>query len=376
MSKNKIIIITLFISVWIITYLQKFNEKLYNHLDYIGECMSFDRISKTTHFIKQPYFSIVIIVYNMEKYLDRAILSVLKQSFQNFEVIIIDDYSSDKSSNIIKKYILLSEQIQAYFHSKNMGIYSSRVDGILKAKGNYILYIDPDDMIINKDLLKIIYYYNLKYNLDLIEFKVDYQDEGRFNLYIRKEHELNHFHNQNKQIISQPELSNIAFYIPRTKNQTYIICRSIWNKVVKRNIVLKSINFIGEKIYKNFYFNFAEDTILNLLNFQFAENYSNINIEGYMYLVREKSASHGEMGLESEMIRSKSLLIYLQLFVQYLIYFNKDRNFFYFELNQFKNYLLFIIKNDLSEKKEVYNLLEKFLSKEEIIKDYYLISNT
>lgn len=163
MSKKKIIILTLFIGIWIITYHQKINEKLYNHLDYISKCKNFENISKkNTDFIKQPYFSIVIIVYNMEKYLDRAILSILNQSYQNFEVIIIDDYSSDKSRDIIKKYILISKKIQAFFHSNNLGIYSSRVNGILKARGNYILYIDPDDMIINKDLLKIIYYFNLK----------------------------------------------------------------------------------------------------------------------------------------------------------------------------------------------------------------------
>ena len=86
-----------------------------------------------------------------------------------------------------------------------------------------------------------------------------------------------------------------------------------------------------------------------------------------MYLVREKSASHGEIGIKNEIIRSKSLLKYLQLFVQYLTYFNKDRNYFYYELNPFKNYLLFIIKNDLTEKKEIYNLLKKFFSKEDII---------
>ena len=158
---NIIIILTLFIGIiWIIAYLQKLNEKFDKHLDYISKCMNFDTISKKNDFNKQPYFSIIIIVYNMEKFLDRAILSILSQSFQNFEIIIIDDYSSDKSIDIIKKYILVSKKIQAFFHSNNLGIYSSRVDGILKASGNYILYLDPDDIIINKDLLKIIYYHN------------------------------------------------------------------------------------------------------------------------------------------------------------------------------------------------------------------------
>ena len=59
-----------------------------------------------------------------------------------------------------------------------MGIYSSRVDGILNSKGKYILFIDPDDILLNPFLFQKIYELNNKYNLDIIEFVVYYQEEG------------------------------------------------------------------------------------------------------------------------------------------------------------------------------------------------------
>ena len=63
-------------------------------------------------------------------------------------------------------------------------------------------------MLLNKDLFKEIYYYNLEYNLDIIEFIVYYKNEGETNLYMPVDHKLNHFHNFSQKIIYQPELSN------------------------------------------------------------------------------------------------------------------------------------------------------------------------
>jgi glycosyltransferase involved in cell wall biosynthesis len=358
---NKLIILVLITYAVFISFQNKYKDKLENYYYYLKRVKNANISLNKNLIINNPFFSIIIIVYNMEKYLDRVITSILNQSFQNFEIIIIDDCSTDNSRNIIKKYELLQFQIKAFFHSKNLGIYTSRVDGFMHSIGNYIIYVDPDDIIINKNLLQIIYNFNLKYNLDIIEFKVIYHDEEQFNIYISQEQELNHFHAFNKHIISHPELSNIIFYYPRTNEISHLICRSIWNKAIRRNVIFKSINFIGEIIYKAFNFNIAEDTILNILNFQFASNYSNIDIEGYLYTIRKKSASHGDIGLQHEIIKSKSILTYFQLFVKYIDYFNKDRNFFSKEYEQLNYYLFFLIKNDLSEKKEVYKLLKEFL---------------
>ena len=206
------------------------------------------------------------------------------------------------------------KRIKIIEHKRNLGIYASRVDGALYSKGTYILYVDPDDAILNPNLFQKIFEINNKYNLDIIEFKVFYEEEGKNRLYIPKEHTLNHFHNFSEKIIHQPKLSNLLFFKPGEKNYSDIICRTIWNKIIKKNILIKTINFIGKNIYKNTYFNYAEDTILNIINFQFANNYSNIDLPGYLYNIRQKSITHINYDISHNFMMSKNFFLYLKLF--------------------------------------------------------------
>jgi glycosyltransferase involved in cell wall biosynthesis len=231
---------------------------------------------------ENPYFSIVIPLFNMEKYIERAILSILNQTFQKFEIIIINDFSNDNSKKIVQKYLDLNK-IKFIEHKRNLGIFASRMDGFINSIGNYLLFVDPDDMILNPFLLEQIYNFNQNYNLDIIEFSVYHQKEGIDYFYFPKGHSSNHFHNFSQKIIYQPKLSNLLFYVPNTNNYSDIICRPIWNKVIKRNILFKSFKFIQKGTYKNKHFNYAEDTLMNIINFQYAKNYSNINIPSYLY---------------------------------------------------------------------------------------------
>ena len=87
--------------------------------------------------------------------------------------------------------------------------------------------MDPDDMYLNPDLFQEIYNYNLKYNLDIIEFSVFQQIEGQKKIILPNNHYEKHYHNFGKKIISQPELSNLLYYYPGTKNYSKTICRNI-----------------------------------------------------------------------------------------------------------------------------------------------------
>ena len=297
----------------------------------------------------------------MEKYIERAVLSILNQTFQNFEIIIINDFSNDNSKNIVQKFFYLNK-IKIIEHKRNSGIYASRVDGFINSKGNYVLFIDPDDSISNNFLLEQIYNYSKKYCLDIIEFSVYYQKEGINYIYFPKSHRSNHFHNFSQKIIYQPKLSNLLFYIPNTNIYTSIICRPIWNKVIKRNILFKTIKFIGEEIYKKKNFNYAEDTLINIINFQFAKNYSNINIPSYLYNIRNNSISHKNFKLKINNMNSHNFILFLKIFYKYIKYFNKNRNYLFFELKGAKNYFL-KLKNSTNNNSiiEALNLLDSIL---------------
>ena len=128
-------------------------------------------------------------------------------------------------------------------HSKNLGVYKSRVDAILNANGKYILLMDPDDIIFNQDIFQELYNYYTKSNLDIIEFLVYHQKEGRKNIIFPKDHKFSQFNGFKKSIINQPELSEIIFYKPNTKEYSPVICRTIWNKLIRKEIIQNSIHY-------------------------------------------------------------------------------------------------------------------------------------
>lgn len=286
-----------------------------------------------------PYFSVIIPVYNAEKYIESALFSTINQSFKNFEIIVIDDFSNDNTTTIIQNFQSTFTNIKIIIHSYNMGIYTSRVEGILNSNGIYIIYLDSDDIFLNPFLFQRLHDLNFVHNLDMVEFIVLYQEEGKKRLYIPTDQTLNHNHNFEKKIINQPELSNILFYKPRTLNYSEVICRTLWSKIVRKDVFIKTINFIGDK--NNTKFNYGEDTIMNILNFQFSNNYSNINIPGYMYNLRKVSVSHSIIGTEHDILICLHYFKYFKLLYKYIKYFNKNRNYFFFELNNNKNYFTF-----------------------------------
>ena len=318
-----------------------FNYDLKLYKKYIKKCTRFKKYSVIKSLKKiNPYLSVVLPVYNMEIYIERVLLSILNQSFQDFEIIIINDFSNDNTKKIIQRYSKMEDKIRIIEHSHNLGIYISRINGILNSKGLFVLLIDPDDILLNPYLFQKIYEINNKYNLDIIEFVVFYEKEGNNRIIIPVEHRLNHFHSFSEKIINNSQLSNILFFEPSNKNISGLICRSIWNKIIKKNILLKTINFIGEENYNYKGFNYAEDTIMNIINFQFANNYTNINVPGYLYNFRKNSISHKNLGSDYNIKISINFLLYLKLLYKYIKSFQKDRNILFNELKEFKWLLL------------------------------------
>ena len=89
-------------------------------------------------------FSVIIPVYQKGPFLKKCIESVLKQSFKDYEIILVDDGSTDNSSEICKNYSLKNENV-FYYYKKNSGVSATRNFGINNAKNNYIAFIDADD---------------------------------------------------------------------------------------------------------------------------------------------------------------------------------------------------------------------------------------
>ena len=94
-----------------------------------------------------PIVSVLMTAYNREIYIKHAIESVLNSSFTNFELIIVDDFSSDNTFNIAKEYSIKDSRILLYKNSSNVGDYANRNIAARFASGKFIMHVDSDDMI-------------------------------------------------------------------------------------------------------------------------------------------------------------------------------------------------------------------------------------
>jgi glycosyltransferase involved in cell wall biosynthesis len=94
-----------------------------------------------------PLVSVLMTAYNRENYIVEAIESVLSSTYTNFELIVVDDGSTDNTVNIARGYAHKDDRIKVYVNTKNLGDYANRNNAAKKAKGEYLMYVDSDDRI-------------------------------------------------------------------------------------------------------------------------------------------------------------------------------------------------------------------------------------
>ena len=208
-------------------------------------------------------FSIVVPVYNVEKYIDKCLKSIKNQSYKNFEVIIVNDGSKENEEKIINKY--LSDKRFSYYKKKNGGLSDARNYGVKYITGDYLIFIDSDDYI-EKDLLKQIDK-NLKDNkVDILKYAVRVVEED--GTLIRESHN-NCFSNVSKEDAIKNILKD-EFIEPAWM---YAYKVSFW----KENKFLYPIGKIHE------------DYALTPIILSRAETLMSIDYSGYNYVQRENS---------------------------------------------------------------------------------------
>ena len=167
-----------------------------------------------------PQISIIIPIYNVEDYLPRCIESILAQTFVDFELLLVDDGSTDTSKIICDEYAVKNERIKI-LHKKNAGVSSARNLGLENAKGNYIWFVDADDYI-EKDSLYLISKIIKESDEDIYEFA--FNRNGKKCSIAKKCINL-----KNNSDIMRFYLSSPKFHL--------------WNKVIKKKSI-NSVRFI------------------------------------------------------------------------------------------------------------------------------------
>ncbi len=140
-------------------------------------------ISYASEAPEHPFFSIVMTTYNREEYLKRSICSALAQTYDNFELVIIDDGSKDMSARLIKAFQKKDKRIVFIQNDKNRGISFNRNRLIDIAKGNYITTLDSDDFFLPELLAETKSYIDKNPQTDLVHgYIMSMEDNGFFNI--------------------------------------------------------------------------------------------------------------------------------------------------------------------------------------------------
>lgn len=175
------------------------------------------------------YFSFIIPVYNVEKYLERCIDSILNQSYENFEIILINDGSTDNSGIICDQYASLDSRI-VVFHSENKGLSEARNKGIELSQGKYIIFLDSDDYWIS-DKLGDIAEICSKDDLDVVVYNYEIYDESIGKVVTEKAID---FKNETSKVM------NGENYLNNVLNQNPLYGWYAWFYVIRKDMLIKS----------------------------------------------------------------------------------------------------------------------------------------
>ena len=256
-----------------------------------------------------PYLSVVIPMFNSEKYIKRSILSIQNQNISEYEIIIINDFSSDNSSEIVNELSNLDKRIKMINNEKHMGLFYSRCIGTLLSKGKYILPLDSDDMYLIHDTLYSVNIELKKNKPDFLIFK-GIKSLNFKNFFINEDVFIFRDYIKNNQIIYQPRIA-----------MNYRQC-SLQATCISKNLYIKVINCYSRKhLYDNI--TYCEDCITNHIMREFSKSCELFPKIGYLYIYRESSSSHKELNV----YKRKSEIYYIDVLYKYTKICNQSKMF-------------------------------------------------
>ena len=221
-----------------------------------------------------PLISVIIPVYNVEKHLEKCLESVAKQTFRDFEVICVNDGSTDNSAAILQKYADNDKRFKV-ITQENKGLSAARNVGLTYAKAKHIAYVDSDDFV-HERFLEMLYKASTEFDADIsgCNFCKIYNDE---NLPVPEN--------------ARPQKYNPAIDV--LMNHKNFIHFNVWNKLYKRDII-EDIAFVD-----GIYF---EDWVYNCCVFAKAHDFVWVNEKLYGYRISVMRSSFNLKKLDDYVI--------------------------------------------------------------------------
>ena len=288
---------------------------LMNGKKYIDRCLNESEMFKEYKIKVKPTLSVIIPAFNCEKTINIAINSIQNQNFTDFEIILINDFSKDKTEEIILSRKEKDSRINIINNKKNMGSLYSRCIGVLISKGKYIFPLDNDDIFFIEDIFDFVLTIAIDNNLDIVGFRAIQMKNFRDD--INKMEDLYYYHHLDNLIIYQPELSRWMI----TMNGRFSLHDvTIWCKCIETKIYKYVVNRLGADRYSIFV-SWAEDTLVNVILFNFAQSF---------IFIRKYGIVHWLNGSTATFVQPNNVRLFGDLYVLDVLYDfskNEDKNY-------------------------------------------------
>ena len=235
-----------------------------------------------------PDVTVILLIKNQAHCLHKALRSIQNQSLKNLEIIIVDDMNTNHKK-LYKSFFENEPRLRIFTHSRNIGVWRKRIDGFLYSNGEYILHINPGDILADNYVLEDAFNWVTKYNLDTVRFS--------FTKTI-----------YNKTFNKNPVFAKMKYY---PKKDTKIVYGrpnynvhefgygTIWNRLVRNNMFTKGLDLVDDYIinarkdlWEDMWFNDLIDRV----------SFSNlvVNRLGYVFLYDRQTAIEPRIRLRSQ----------------------------------------------------------------------------
>jgi len=227
--------------------------------------------------------SIIIPVYNVEQYIQRALDSVARQTLSDIEIILVDDASTDRSAEIIRQYAARDPRIKLIYHECNKSSSQARKAGVLSAQGEFIMFMDSDDEF-REDACEVAFQAIIRKKTDMVQFRTLVVNDGN--------------------VPDQRYLNAVKFMEPYPRRYTdkenllyacFMENRwrfSIWNKIYRADICKQAFSYVEDDTFFK-----AQDLYAFFLISYFCKTYSSIKATLYEYRFGRGISGHQVMSL-------------------------------------------------------------------------------
>ena len=303
--KISIIIICIYSSNDILSNIIKFISSIKDQ----NEIKSFDifdnfwknniKMTKKMEKIKIPKVSVISPIYNRERFLIRFLQNIQYQNFDDIEIILVDDKSTDNGAKILEEYQKKDKRIKIIKLKRNKGTLFARNIGVLYSQAKYIILPDPDD-IISKDIISSCLHYAEKYNFEIVRYHS-----------FKGNKKLIKFDNEMSKPIYQPELQTYLFYaFKELKRLDFFIN----NKMITKRLFIKALNLLND-FYLNLYMTILEDQLMIFILYKTAKSFYYLEKYGYYHKINSISVCNNKFKLTQ--MRIKFYFIYIKFVYEY-----------------------------------------------------------